>query len=221
MRLLLQLLILSATIISAAAQNPAGVDPLEPARREYQQGNLDAAHAALDKVAEDPTWTSKLQDLRGMIFLEQKKFDEALTAFKAAHETDRNLYLPHIHMGDTYLRQGKWAEAREVYQEVMKLSNVLMVHERLRYAVLLTYLGAKDDAGAKEALERIVFPTETPAYYYAQAAWAFAHGSKRLGEKWLRTADEIFADKDTAWFARPLHELGWLKKKPPLIPEVI
>jgi tetratricopeptide (TPR) repeat protein len=221
MRLFLHLLIVSVTILSAAAQNPAGVDPLEPARREFQQGNLDAAHAALAKVSEDATLAAKLQDLRGMIFLEQKKFDEALAAFKAAHEVDRNLFLPHIHIGDTYLRQGKWAEAREAYQEVMKLSNVLMVHERLRYGVLLTYLGAKDDAGAKEALERVVFPTETPAYYYAQAAWAFAHGSKRPAEKWVRTAGEIFADKDIAWFARPLHELGWLKKKPPLIPEVI
>ena len=221
MRLFLLLLVLSATILSAAAQNAAGVDPLDPARREYQQGNLDAAHAALDRVADDPALTAKLQDLRGTIFLEQKKSDEALAAFKAAHEAEPNLFLPHIHLGDTYLRQGKWAEAREVYQEVMKLSNVLMVHERLRYGVLLTYLGAKDDVGAKEALDRVTFPTETPAYYYTQAAWAFAHGAKRPAEKWLRTAAEIFADKDTAWFARPLYEFGWIKKKPPLIPETI
>ena len=221
MRVFLQLVVLAATIVSAAAQNPAGVDPLEPARREYQQGNLDAAHAALDRVAEDPTLSAKVQDLRGTIFLEQKKFDEAITAFKAAHEAESNLFLPHIHIGDTYLRQGKWAEAREIYHEVMKLSNVMMVHERLRYGVFLSYLGAKDDLGAKEALERVVFPTETPAYYYAQAAWAFAHGARRPAEKWLRTAAEIYAEKDTTWFARPLHELGWLKKKPPLIAESI
>ena len=221
MRAFLPLLFLLATIFSAAAQNTAGVDPLDAARREFQQGNFDAAHAALDRVAEDPTLTGKLLDLRGMIFLEQKKFDEAMAAFKKAHEAEPNTFLPHIHMGDTYLRQGKWAEAREVYQEVMKLSNVLMVHERLRYAVLITYLAAKDDIGAKEALDRVTFPTETPSYYYAQAAWAFAHGSNRPAEKWLRTASEIFATKDTAWYARPLHDLGWLKKKPPLIAEVI
>jgi len=221
MRALLPLLLLFSTIFWAAAQNPAGVDPLEAGRREFQQGNLDAAHAALDRVTEDSTIASKLHDLRGMIFLEQKKYEEAMASFKKAHELEPNVFLPHIHMGDTYLRQGKWAEAREVYQEVMRRSNVLMVHERLRYGVLLTYLGAKDDVGAKDALGRVTFPTETPSYYYAQAAWAFAHGSNRPAEKWLRTAGEIFTAKDTVWYARPLHEFGWLKKKPPLIAEVL
>ena len=220
MRVLLQLLALSATIVSAAAQNPAGVDPLEAARREFQQGNFDAAHAALDRVAEDPTLTAKLLDLRGTIFLEQKKFDEALAAFNAAHQAEPNIFPPHIHIGDAYLRAGKWAEARKVYEEVMRLSNVLMVHEKLRYGVLITYLATKDDAGAKEALDQVTFPTETASYYYAQAAWAFAHGNKRSGEKWLRTAAAIFDEKQTSWFARPLHDLGWIKTKPPLVAEV-
>jgi predicted negative regulator of RcsB-dependent stress response len=88
MRLLLNLLILVAIAASASAQSAAGVDPLEPARREFFDGKFDAAHAALDKVQDDPTIKSKLLDLRGSIFLEQKKYDEALAAFTAAHEVD-------------------------------------------------------------------------------------------------------------------------------------
>jgi tetratricopeptide (TPR) repeat protein len=215
MRLLLNLFILVAAALSASAQAPAGVDPLEPARRDYFDGKFDTALAALDKVADDPTIKSKLLDLRGAILLEQKKYDEALAAFTAAHEADPNVFPPHIHMGDTYLRQGKWAQARELYQEVMSRSNVLMVHELLRYGVLLTYLGEKDDVGAKEALSSITFPSESPSYYYSQAAWAFAHGDKRSAEKWLRTAGEMYQDpKKTSWFARPLHDLGWIKNKP-------
>ena len=223
MRALLPLFLSFATIASAAGQQqpPAGVDPLEPARREFQQGNFDAALAALDRVPDEPGMKVKVLDFRGTIFLEQKKVDEALAAFKAAHEAEPSFYLPHIHIGDAYLRQGNWAEARKVYEQVAGLSNVLMVLERLRYAILLTYLGEKNDTGAKDALDRIAFPTETPAYYYAQAAWAFSHGSKKPAEKWMKAAAEIFNEKDTAWFARPLHELGWLKRKPPLVPEVI
>jgi hypothetical protein len=159
--------------------------------------------------------------MRGTIFLEQKKLDEAVAAFTAAHETEPNFFLPHIHLGDAYLRQSKWTEARNVYEEVVARSNVLIVHERARYGILLSYLAAKDDTGAKEALDGVAFPTETAAYYYSQAAWAFAHGSTRPGKKWLATAAEIFAEKDTTWFARPLFEFGWVKTKPPLIPEII
>jgi tetratricopeptide (TPR) repeat protein len=223
MRALFSLLFVLTTCGPAFAQTPAsaGVDPLETTRRELQQGNFDAAHAALDRVPENDAPKVNVFDLRGAIFLEQKKLDEALAAFTAAHEAEPNFFLPHIHLGDTYLRLGKWVEARNVYDEVVARSNVLIVHERARYGILLSYLGAKDDAGAKEALESIAFPTETASYYYAQAAWAFAHDSARAAKKWLDTAGKIFAEKDTAWFARPLHEFGWLKGKPAIVPELI
>ena len=220
MRFVLNLLSLLAVVLSASAQPPAGVDPLEPARREYFDGKFDAAQAALEKVTDDPSVKPKLLDLRGKILLEQQKYDEALAAFTAAHEADPTIFPPHVHMGDTFLRQGKWAEAREVYTEIMSKSNVLMVHELLRYGVLLTYLGEKNDTGAKEALGWITFPSETPSYYYAQAAWAFTHGDKRSGEKWLRTAGEMYQDpKKTGWFARPLYDLGFIKTKPQLVLE--
>jgi hypothetical protein len=70
-------------------------------------------------------------------------------------------------------------------------------------------------AAAKSALENIKFPTESPSYYFAQAAWEFAHGNERSAKKWIATAREIFEPQLLAWFARPLYELGWLKEKPP------
>ena len=219
MRLLLSLLLVGASLVPVGAQNTAGVDPLEPARREFLQGKFDAALAALDRVtADDGAVKGKLLDLRGLVYLEQQKYDEALAAFRAARDADPAVFPQQAHFGDTLLRQGKWEEAREAYEEVMRSSNVLMVHEALRYGVLLTYLGEKDDAGAKEALDRITFPSESPAYYYAQSAWAYAHGEKSAGDKWLRSAEEMFKDrKQTSWFARPLYDLGWIKTKPPLV----
>ena len=127
----------------------------------------------------------------------------------------RHLFVPRLHIGDTLLRQEKWEEARDAYDAVMKRDEHPHGHTSgCASACCMTYLGAKDDAGARtRRFERITFPTETPAYYYAQAAWAFAHGNKRDGEKWMRTAGEIFDAKTTAWFARPLYELGWIKNE--------
>lgn len=194
-----------------------GVDPLAVAKRECLQGNLDRALAVLEAADQRRPPSALRRDLRGWIYLEQKKFEEATRAFQAAQEADPALFLPRLHLGDVLLRQGKWAEARAHYETLIKETKILMANERLRFAIFMTYLGAKDDAQAQEALQRITFPTETAAYYYAQAAWAYSRGSKRAGAKWIRTAEDIFDATKTAWFARPLYELGWIKTKPPLV----
>jgi tetratricopeptide (TPR) repeat protein len=216
---LIAALLIVASIIGVHAQQRAGRDPVDAAKREFQQGNLDAALVILDELDKSGTPRAQSLDLRGCILMEQKKLDEALAAFRAAHEADRELFAPRLHIGDALLRQGKWAEARAAYDVVMQETNILISHEKLRFAVLMTYLGAADKAGAQGALERITFPTETAAYYYAQAAWAFANGSKREAEKWMARASDIFEERATAWFARPFFELGWIKRKPPLATE--
>lgn len=216
MRLLVLGFLFLSTIAFSVAEEFAGIDYVEQAKREFNQGHLDAALSALDLAEKRAPATAIMLDLRGCVFMEQGKFDDALKMFETAQATDPKAYLPRLHRGDALLRQGKWAEAREAYEVLMKSTDILTVNERLRFGVLLTYLGGKDDAGAKGALERVMFPTETAAYYYAQAAWAFAHVSKRAGAKWLRTADEIFDAQKSAWFARPLHDFGWIKSKPPL-----
>jgi len=220
MRLLITtLLFLPVSVVWAAEPIRVGVDLVESARREFQQGKLDEAVAVLDRAKEAGEPTPVALDLRGCIYLEQQKFDDAIATFKAANEMNRLLVAPRIHLGDAYLRQGKWADARETYEEVARTTTILMANERVRFALLMTYLGAGDRAGAERALERVTFPTENAAYYYAQAAFAFAYGKKRDGEKWIKTAADIFDERSIAWFARPLFDRGWIKTKPPLTSE--
>ena len=217
-------LLVAAVLIALApvrrtALQQAGRDPVDAAKREFQQGDFDAGLAILDQSDRSGTPRGQSLDLRGSILMEQKKLDEALAALKAAHAADPALFAPRLHIGDALLRQQKWEEARAAYDVVLRETNIIISHEKLSFAVLMTHLGAGDKAGAQSALERITFPTETAAYYYAQAAWAFANGNKREAEKWMRTAAEIFDERTTAWFARPFFELGWIKRKPPLATE--
>ncbi|MGH7938370.1 MAG: hypothetical protein ACREFG_07675, partial [Chthoniobacterales bacterium] len=102
-----------------------------------------------------------------------------------------------------------------VYQKLATETNVLVASERVRYGLLLADLGAHDEAAARSALDNIKFPTETPAYYFAQAAWEFAHGKERPAQKWIATANKMFDPRLVPWFARPLYDFGWLKEKPP------
>ena len=210
-------ILLAVAAFASADLIRAGADPLDAAKREFQQGNMDAALRVLEQIDSARPPTPQSLDLRGLVLMEQRKHDEALTAFRAAHAADPALFAPRLHIGDTLFRQQKWEEARAAYDAVLKDTNILMLHERFRFAVLMTHLAQGDKPGAQGVLDRITFPTETAAYYYAQAAWAFANGDKRDGQKWMRTAADIFDAKDTAWYARSFVELGWLKTKPPLV----
>ncbi|MEP6808860.1 MAG: tetratricopeptide repeat protein [Chthoniobacterales bacterium] len=208
-------LLLSAVLACCAASASLGAPTnlLEDARREVDAGRLGAALALLNQ-APPAEASAPILTLRGILYLDQGKYDEAAADFTAASAKDPISYPPRLYLGQALLQQKKWGEARALFEEMETKTNILILNERLRYAILLTYLGAKDDAGAKAALDRLVFPTESPAYYYAQAAWGFAHDNSKAALKWLKTAEGIFDDKRVAWFARPLYDFGWIKKKP-------
>jgi tetratricopeptide (TPR) repeat protein len=214
--LIAALLIISVCKTWAAGESGAGVNSLEVARREFQARNFDAALATLNEAESRGPADAKSLILKGRIYVEQQKYDEAAAALNAANKLEPQS-LARLYLGDILLSQKKWIEARDLYVSTMKDMKVLLIHERLRYGALIAALGANDDEGARVALERLPFPTESAAYYYAQAAWAFAHGAKSDGDRWIQRAEEIFPMKATAWFARPLFDFGWIKTKPPLI----
>jgi len=206
------LLVLAVSSLGAE-QSVIGANRIATAQQEFQQGRFDAALAALEEADKGAEASGRSLDLRGCIYLEQQKFAEAVNAFTGAAESDP-ASLGQIHVGDAWARQRKWPEARAAYETALKGTNILMLNERLRFAILMTHLGEKNDPAAQKALERILFPTESAAYYYAQAVWAFAHEQKREGQQWLGRADDIFSSKSTAWFARFLFDFGWIKRKP-------
>jgi tetratricopeptide (TPR) repeat protein len=216
MPLALALFFLFALALPGATPGtPSVVNLLETARIDYQTGHFDSALTKLDQRDRTEEANGEALDLRGAIALEQGKFSAAAHAFQEAHKLAPELFAPRLHLGDLYLREKKYGEAREVFQRLASETNILISNERVRYGLLLVALATHQESAAKAALENIKFPTETPAYYFAQAASDFSHGNERSAKKWIATASEIFEPQSLAWFARPLYDLGWLKDKPP------
>jgi hypothetical protein len=187
-----------AASVWAAEQKATGINALEAGKREFQQRNFDSALTIFNDSEKRGDATSQSFILKGRIYAEQQKYEEAASAFDAAYKLEPASFA-RLYLADMFVAQKKWQEARAIYESAMKETNILVSNERLRYGVLISSLGAKDDEGARVAFEKLPFPTETAAYYYAQAAWAFAHGAKGDGDKWLRRGDEIFPAKSTAW----------------------
>jgi tetratricopeptide (TPR) repeat protein len=218
MRLFLALIVFTTSSLFAADNQDArvGENLVEVARRDFENENFAGAHATLDRFEKSKGPTAESFDLRGCIYMEQGNFDGAAQAFEAAHSAGPSLFTPRLHAGDLFLRQKQYAQARSVYESLLKETKILMSLERLRFAILITYLGEHDESHARSTFDKIAFPTESPAYYYAQAAWAFAHAKNSEAQNWIKSASKIFSQGMIAWFARPLYDLGWIKKKPPL-----
>jgi len=214
MRFIIAFAVLLTASCLFAQREFAGLGELGAAKQSYLNGKFDQALAALDRFDKAAGATAESLDLRGCIYMEQGKLDDATKAFESAHLSSYSAFAPRIHLADIMLRQKKFADARHEYEKLSDLTKTPMWPDYLRLGVLLTYLGENDESGAKRALHAIVFPTETAAYYYAQAAWAFSHGKKSEGNKWLSTARKIFDPSKTGWFDRALYQFGWLKKKP-------
>jgi tetratricopeptide (TPR) repeat protein len=204
-------------ILSAAAQNTPtpSAGSLSAAKNEFRAGNYERAHALLDQIDKAQKPTADVFDLRGSIYLEQGKLAEAEKAFRAAIELDSNNLSAQLHLGDALLREKKSTAARDVWVGALQQTESRSAREKLRYAILLTYLQSNDKTAGEKSLERIKFPTETPAYYYAQAAWEFANGQPSEARKWIKAAGEMFDATASAWFLRPFYDFGWLSGKPP------
>ncbi|HEY0368462.1 MAG TPA: tetratricopeptide repeat protein [Chthoniobacterales bacterium] len=213
-RLIALLLGLAAPAV-AQQQQPATIDnsAIELARRQFESGKANEAVATLDSFEQRNGATGRSLDLRGRIAMEGGQLDEAAKLFTAARDKDE-ASLGQLHFGDLLLREKKFADAREAYRRGTRQTNILGIYERLRFGMLLTYLAEKNDADAQESLGQIRFPSESGAYYYAQAAWAYAHGQTRDAEKWIKRCEDIFGSKVTPWFANRFYDVGWIKAKP-------
>ena len=213
MRAAIALTFLVCVSVLFAQKEFSATGDLAAAKQSYLNGKFDQAVAALDRFDKSSGATVQSLDLRGCIYLEQGKLDNASDAFQSAHVSNFDAFSPRIHFADVLLYEKKFADARSEYEKLLGLTKTAIWLDYLRFAVLLTYLGEHDQAGAQNALRAIVFPTETPAYYYAQAASAFGHGNKAEARKWLNTARKLFDSSKTGWFDRGLYQLGWLKDK--------
>jgi tetratricopeptide (TPR) repeat protein len=216
MRLIVAFFFLCLIFSAAAQDTPARTaDPLTAAKNEFRAGNYERALAMLDQIDKTQKATADVLDLRGSIYLEQGRLADAEKTFRAAIELDSNSFSAQLHLGDALLREKKFTAARDVWAGSLRQTEVRSAREKLRYAILLTYLQTNDKAGGERSLERIKFPTETPAYYYAQAAWEFANGHSSEARKWIKAAKEMFNSGASAWFQRPFYDFGWLSGSPP------
>ena len=194
---------------SQAAQN-AGMPylrALAEAGAAYSSGSFDRALNKLDiadQIQPDvpDTWT-----MRGAIYAEQQAFDKAEDAFEKAATLNPGDFWAPYNLAELLLMQKKYGAAAAAFQKLTVYGgHDELVQFKIVFADVLD--GKADDA--KPVLDAMKFPSDTPAYYFAHAAWGFAHKDAREGNYWSATGLKVFGLERCISYYDALVGVGWL-----------
>src|SRR5438105_2723913 len=81
----------------------------------------------------------------------------------------------------------------------------------INFKIFLTYLLEGKDSRAQKLMEQFQFSGDTPALYYAEAAWEFKHDNAEKANEWVTSARKIYPSASNALYAAGFYDLGWLK----------
>ena len=187
---------------------------VEQARQAYQQRDFVAARKFIDDAdAADPNQAATL-NLRGEILLEQKQFDQAEAEFKKALKADSRFRQAQFNLALVPLKEKDYATARDRFEALLGKTaggEKSEAAQLIKFNVYITWLLEGNDSRAQKLMEQFQFTGDTPALYYAQAAWEFKHNNPTKATDWITSAKKIYSPALNVVFADFFYDLGWLQ----------
>ncbi|SDU08432.1 Tetratricopeptide repeat-containing protein [Verrucomicrobium sp. GAS474] len=169
----------------------------------------DALAGVEDLIRARPT-DNQLLLVRGNILLKLERWAPATDQFNAVLKITPKDASARYGLGEVAYYQKKYADARAVYQQ---LNADDPKNDLFTYKIFLTYLMEDNLTEAKNRLDKFDFAGNSPAYYFAMAAWNYKAGKPTDAESYIASSVSIFPPIANNLFADPLMSAGWLKKK--------
>lgn len=190
----------------------------EQAEQAFQQRDLTAARRLVDEAdAANPNQAATI-NLRGEILLAQKDFDGAETAFKQAAKLDPKLAEAQYNLAQIPFKKKEYTKARDRFEALFGAiaapgGDKNQTAQIIKFKIYLTLLLEGKDSRAQKMMEQFQFTGDTPALYYAQAAWEFKHNNAAKANDWIVSARKIYSPALNFVFAGSFYDLGWLQNQ--------
>src|SRR5206468_4350827 len=88
-----------------------------------------------------------------------------------------------------------YAKARERFEALYKQTpggDKNQAAELIKFKIYMTLLLEGKESRAQAMMEQFQFTGDTPALYYAQAAWEFKHNNSEKAADWTASAKKIY-----------------------------
>jgi serine/threonine protein kinase/tetratricopeptide (TPR) repeat protein len=216
----------AALEITTAAEKTArakavATEKSEVAEQAFQQRDYTAAKKLIDEAdAADPNQPATI-NLRGEILLAQKDFDGAENAFKQAAKLDPKFREAQYNLAQIPFKKKEYTKARDRFEALFNNTpapggDKNQAAQIIKFKIFLTLLLEGKDSRAQKMMEQFQFKGDTPALYYAQAAWEFKHNNPSKANDWIVSAKKIYSPALNLVFADSFYDVGWLA--PPQTP---
>ena len=187
----------------------------EQAQQAVQHQDLTAASKFIDDANSADPNQPRIINLRGEILMAQKQFDQAEAEFKKALKIDPKFREPQYNLAEIPFKQKDYAKARDRF-EGSRLAKTPgadknQAAQLIKYKIYMTLLLEGKESRAQKMMEQFQFTGDTPALYYAQAAWEFKHNNPTKAMDWIESARKIYSPALNVVFADSFYDLGWIE----------
>jgi tetratricopeptide (TPR) repeat protein len=180
---------------------------LESAASAYAVRQFAVALEKLDQAEQIHPDISDTWNMRGAIYAEQHAFEKAEDAFEKAAQLNPGDFWAAYNIAQLLLMEKKYAAAATAFQKL----EVYRGHEELvQFKIIFADLLAGNPDGAKPVLDAMKFPSDTAAYYFAHAAWAYAGKDEKEGSYWTHAGVKVFGPAPSIPFYDALAGAGWV-----------
>jgi tetratricopeptide (TPR) repeat protein len=187
----------------------------EQAQQALRQRDLAAALKLVDEADQaDPNQAATI-NLRGEILMQQEQFDQAEAAFKKAAKLDPKLREAQYNLAQIPFKKKEYAKARDRFETLYKRTpggDKNQAAELIKFKVYMTLLLEGKESRAHAMMDEFQFTGDTPALYYAQAAWEFQHNNAEKAADWTASANKIYSSALNSVFADAFYDVGWMQR---------
>ncbi len=189
----------------------------EQAQQALRLRDLAAALKLADEADQaDPNQAPTI-NLRGEILMQQEQFDQAEAAFKKAAKLDPKLREAQYNLAQIPFKKKEYAKARDRFETLYKRTpggDKNQAAELIKFKIYMTLLLEGKESRAHAMMDEFQFTGDTPALYYAQAAWEFQHNNAEKAADWTGSADKIYSAALNSVFADAFYDVGWMQRPP-------
>jgi tetratricopeptide (TPR) repeat protein len=189
----------------AAADSKALAGVLARADQFLAQDRVDQAAKEANAAEKIAPGTPPVVNLRGVILLRQKQYEDAATQFQRALASDPKFFPAKLNLVDADLLLKKFDEARTALEELQKADPK---SELVQFKLALSFVLADEPSRAQIVIDQMQLPGQTPAYYYARAGLLLRQGKTSEAENYFATVKKYYTTEQCAYFGRALAQLG-------------
>jgi TPR repeat protein len=187
----------------------------EQAQQALRQRDFAAALKLVDEADQaDPNQAATI-NLRGEILMQQGQFDQAEAGFKKAAKLDPKLREAQYNLADIPFKKKDYAKARDRFEALYKHTpggDKNRAAELIKFKIYMTLLLEGKESRAHAMMNEFQFTSDTPAPYYAQAAWEFQHNYPEKATDWIASANKIYSSALNSVFADAFFDAGWMQR---------